>query len=155
MDRGPKGIKVSFLKQHEGGGQEALHVGCSTSSQPPAHLCEGVGVGRPAGSGGNHVGVTRQQNPARRVRTEAEVQVGPTRLARNHGDGAADSGGPLGVQVDQIEVRRPALSREGHQVGQTHLARHHVKHGTGPMGSIRVVVDQVDIGRATFRGVRD
>ena len=106
MDRGPKGIKVSFLKQHEGGGQEALHVGCATSGQPPAYLREGVGVGGPAGSGGNHVGVTRQQNPARSVRTEAEVQVGPPHLARHHVKFGTSPMGSICVVVDQVDVGR-------------------------------------------------
>jgi len=75
------------------------------------------------------------------------VQVGLTRLARNHGGGAADSGGPLGIQVDQIEVRRPALSREGHQIGQKVHDRlngrvrghHHPEIIHGPQTSVKVM----------------
>ena len=52
------------------------------------------------------VGVTRQQNPARSVRTEAEVQVGPPHLAGHHVKFGTSPMGSICVVVDQVDVGR-------------------------------------------------
>ena len=118
VHRCPEGVEVGGLHQDEGGGQEALHVGRAPGAQLAVDLRQFVRVGGPARSGGHHVGVAGQQHASRGIGSEPEVQVGPPGLAVHHSDHRAGGGGPIGVKVDQFQVRRPTLGREGHQVGE-------------------------------------